>query len=236
LESGGARAAGPAAAGDPPPPATAQEVVPPTTSPTAESAPADDPPPAEEEEAEGPPTSEPEAKVPQAADPEPSAAMDPPAGGADLGDRHSPNASGGGTKSGSGPAGQEPSSAAQSDLSFSDIQQAWPAVLQKLAETAPALAATFEGARPTSFDGAGLQIGFPPEMTFNKKKADSPERRDTLAAAFAAVTGVGLRPTYVLLSEDEASPPDTPAPGSDEVDEEELLERLKSDFDAEEVG
>ena len=122
------------------------------------------------------------------------------------------------------------------ELSFSEIQQAWPAVLQKLAETAPALAATFEGARPVSFDGAGLQIGFPAEMTFNKKKADSPERRDTLAAAFAAVTGVGLRPTYVLLSGDEEPPPDTPAPGSDEVDEQELLERLKSEFDAEEVG
>ena len=126
--------------------------------------------------------------------------------------------------------------AGDGELSFREIQEAWPAVLQKLAETAPALAATFEGARPVSFDGAGLQVGFPAEMTFNKKKADSPERRDTLAAAFAAVTGVGLRPTYVLLSGDEAPAPDTPAPGSDEIDEEELLERLKSEFDAEEVG
>ncbi|MGN6202390.1 MAG: DNA polymerase III subunit gamma/tau [Solirubrobacterales bacterium] len=134
------------------------------------------------------------------------------------------------------PSPAEEPAADAGEISFSDIQEAWPAVLQKLAETAPALAATFEGARPTSFDGAGLQIGFPAAMTFNKKKADSPERRDTLAAAFAAVTGVGLRPTFVVLSEDEAPAPDTPAPGSDEVDEEELLERLKSEFDAEEVG
>ena len=28
----------------------------------------------------------------------------------------------------------------------------------------------------------------------------------------------------------------TPAPGSDEIDEDELLERLKSEFDAEEVS
>lgn len=110
----------------------------------------------------------------------------------------------------------------------------WPAVLHKLAETAPALAATLEGARPVSFGEEGLEVGFPPDMTFNKKKADSPERRDTVAAAFAAVTGVGLRPVYVVL-EGEA-PPDTPAPGSEEIDEEELLERLKSEFDAEEVG
>jgi len=155
-----------------------------------------------------PPAEEEEAEAAPAPEPEPSAAAEPPA---------------------TGPAGQ-------GDLSFADIQQAWPAVLQKLSETAPALAATFEGARPTSFDGAGLQIGFPAEMTFNKKKADSPERRDTLAAAFAAVTGVGLRPTFVVLSGEEAPPPDTPAPGSDEVDEQELLERLKSEFDAEEVG
>jgi DNA polymerase III subunit gamma/tau len=210
LENGGARPAGPAAAGDPPPPATAQEVVPPTTSPTGDVSPPDEEP--------------------------ASAAEEPPAGGADLGDRPPPVAGGGGTKSATGPAGQEPSS---TELSFAEIQQAWPAVLQKLAETAPALAATFEGARPTSFDGAGLQVGFPAAMTFNKKKADNPERRDTLAAAFAAVTGVGLRPTFVVLSEEEeaqAPPPDTPAPGSDEVDEEELLERLKSEFDAEEVG
>jgi hypothetical protein len=71
-------------------------------------------------------------------------------------------------------------------------------------------------------------------MTFNKKKADSPERRDTVAAAFAAVTGQGLRPSYVLL--DGEAPPDTPAPGSEEVNEEELLERFKSEFDAEEVS
>jgi DNA polymerase III subunit gamma/tau len=207
LENGSARPAGPAAAGDPPPPATAQEVVPPTTSPTGESAAEDvDPPAAEEEEAEAA----------------------PPAGGDGAEDspgRESP-------VSETGPAGQD-------ELSFRDIQEAWPAVLQKLSETAPALAATFEGARPTSFDGAGLQVGFPAAMTFNKKKADNPERRDTLAAAFASVTGVGLRPTFVVLSEEEEAqvpPPDTPAPGSDEVDEKELLERLKSEFDAEEVG
>jgi DNA polymerase-3 subunit gamma/tau len=189
----------------------------PPATPTPVAVPAQDDPPATEEE---------EAEAPPAPAPAPSADQTPPAGGDDREDspgRESPRPE-------TGPAGQNA-------LSFQEIQEAWPAVLQKLSETAPALAATFEGARPTSFDGAALQIGFPPEMTFNKKKADSPERRDTLAAAFAAVTGVGLRPTYVLLAEeDEPAPPDTPAPGSDEVDEEELLERLKSDFDAEEVG
>ena len=186
----------------------------------AEPAPADDPPPAEEEELEATSMAEPEASADQA----------PPAGGTVGGtapEEALATGRGGGSPAVTGPAGQDA-------LSLEEIQRVWPAVLQKLGETAPALAATFEGARPVSFGEEGLQIGFPPEMTFNKKKADSPERRDTLAAAFAAVTGVGLRPTYVML-EGEA-PPDTPAPGSDEVDEDELLERLKSEFDAEEVS
>jgi DNA polymerase-3 subunit gamma/tau len=185
----------------------------------------DDQPPAKEEEEE--------AEAPPAPESETSADPDPPVGDA-LGGTAPEEAlatgRGGGSPAVAGPAGQDA-------LSFADIQQVWPAVLQKLSETAPALAATFDGARPVSLDENGLQVGFPPEMTFNKKKADSPERRDTLAAAFAAVTGVGLRPTFVVLSGDDAPPPpDTPAPGSDEVDEEELLERLKSEFDAEEVG
>lgn len=136
-----------------------------------------------------------------------------------------------------GPAGESApvaGPAGQSELSLDEIQRVWPAVLKKLEETAPALAGALENTRPVSFGDDGLQVGFPPDMTFLKKKADSPERRDTVAAAFAAVTGVGLRPVYVLL--DGEAPPDTPAPGSEEIDEEELLERLKSKFDAEEVS
>jgi DNA polymerase III subunit gamma/tau len=176
---------------------------------------AGDPPPAAEQQGV-PPTTPPTADPPGQDDPpqaeeeeaeaSPSASPAPPA---------------------AGPAGQD-------DLSFEEIQRVWPAVLQKLAETAPALSASFDGARPVSYGEEGLQIGFPAEMTFNKKKADSPERRDTVAAAFAAVTGIGLRPTYVLL--DGEAPPDTPAPGSEEIDEDRILERLKSEFDAEEVS
>jgi DNA polymerase-3 subunit gamma/tau len=214
-QGGGGQAAGPVAAGDPPPPAR-QVGVPPTTPPTAETSQQDDLPPAEEEEAE--------AKAP-------SAPATPAAGGDDIEDspdRESP-------MSETGPAAQStPGAGSQNDLSLDEIQRVWPAVLQKLEETAPALAHCLEGARPVSFGEAGLEVGFPPDMTFLKKNADSPDKRDTVAAAFAAVTGQSLRPTYVVLNGE--APPDTPAPGSEEIDEEELLERLKSEFDAEEVS
>ncbi|MGN6664263.1 MAG: DNA polymerase III subunit gamma/tau [Solirubrobacterales bacterium] len=220
----GGRAAGPVTAGDPPPPAPQGEV-PPTVPPAADPPPPDEPatepspgdPPAPAPNEDPPPAEEEEAEA------APSDIADSPAGGAGGGAEHPAQA----PPQAAGPAGQ-------ADLSLDDVQRVWPSVLHKLSETAPALAATLEGARPVSFGEEGLQVGFPPDMTFNKKKADRPDQRDTVAAAFAAVTGQGLRPAYVLL--DGEAPPDTPAPGSEEVDEEELLERLKSEFDAEEVG
>ncbi|HWO47881.1 MAG TPA: DNA polymerase III subunit gamma/tau, partial [Solirubrobacterales bacterium] len=200
-----ARPAGPVAAGDPPPPAK-QEGVPPTTPPTADPPSQDDSPPAEDptptEESDPPPAEEEEAEV------TPSEISAPPAGGDDAG----PSPVSEGAVSETGPAGQN--APVPEDLSLEEVQRVWPAVLHKLHETAPALAGALEGARPVSFGERGLEVGFPPDMTFLKRNADSPEKRDTVAAAFAAVTGVGLRPTYVLL--DGEAPPDTPAPGSEE--------------------
>ncbi|HEX5713712.1 MAG TPA: DNA polymerase III subunit gamma/tau [Solirubrobacterales bacterium] len=139
------------------------------------------------------------------------------------------------------PADSVPAPADESDLDLGDLHRIWPAVLDKLAETAPALAATFEGARPVALDGEGLKVGFPADRTFNKRKAESPERRDAVAAAFEAVAGRALKPTYVLLEEGEGEEPAAdaaaaPAAADEKMDEEELLQRLKSEFDAEEVS
>jgi hypothetical protein len=122
---------------------------------------------------------------------------------------------------------------------LADVNHIWPAVLDKLGEKAPALAATFDGARPIAYGEDGLTIGFPPDQPFNKRKAESPDRRQALIDAFTAVTGAPLAPAYVLLEEEAgASPPspDAPAPGGEKIDEDELLKRLKSEFDAEEVS
>ncbi|HEY2056437.1 MAG TPA: hypothetical protein VGH14_21100, partial [Solirubrobacterales bacterium] len=136
------------------------------------------------------------------------------------------------------PAGDPPSPAQTADLA--QVTRIWPAVLAKLAEKAPALAATFDGAGPIAFEGDDLTIGFPVDQPFNKRKAESPDRRQALIDAFAEVTGGPVSPRYVLIEEGEApavaAPPDTPAPGSERIDEDELLERLKSEFDAEEVS
>jgi hypothetical protein len=96
------------------------------------------------------------------------------------------------------------------------------------------LAATFDGARPVALDEDGLKVGFPAEFTFNKRKAEAPDKRELMADAFEGVAGERLRPTYVLLDGEDAPPPQE-AP-DEEIDHDALVERLKSEFDAEEVG
>ncbi len=116
------------------------------------------------------------------------------------------------------------------------IVRLWPAVLDQLRQSsAPALAALFEGARPVGVDReeSTLTVGFPASSTFNKRKAEAPDKRELVAAALEAVAGERLRPVYAVLDGEAA--PEGPG-GEGQMDEDELLERLKSEFDAEEVG
>ncbi len=215
----------PAAAEAPPEPPAAEAPVP--------ERPPEPQPPTPEASPAQPPAAQPDA-------PEPPAATDPAssAGGTPVGATVGETGVTG-PAAGAPPSLPEPSEEPAPAGDLVQVQRIWPAVLDKLAEKAPALAATFDGARPTAFAGDDLTIGFPPDQPFNKRKAESPDRRQALVEAFEAVTGGPVAPQYVLLEEDEAAapaPPDTPAPGGEEIDEDELLQRLKSEFDAEEVS
>jgi DNA polymerase III subunit gamma/tau len=231
------RAAGPVGAGDPPPLPVAKAssgAVPPTPPPAADASPGDAGTSEASEEAEGADeSSESEAED---TDSPPSAEHDPPAGGADGGVPHS----GGDREAGSehmgepavtGPAGQQ-----ASGLDLEQVVRVWPAVLDQLLQTAPALAATFEGARPVAVDAdeRSVTIGFPADHTFNKRKAEAPDKREQMAAALEAVLGQQLRPIYAVLDEGEDAPETETEDGG--VDHEALVEKIKSEFDAEEVG
>jgi DNA polymerase III subunit gamma/tau len=131
--------------------------------------------------------------------------------------------------SGSGPAGQE--------LDMEQVVRVWPAVLDQLMQTAPALAATFEGARPVAFDAAeeSVTVGFPADHTFNKRKAEAPDKREQLAGALETVLGQKVRPAFAVF-DGEATPARAESAGNRGVDHEALVEKIKSEFDAEEVG
>ena len=83
-------------------------------------------------------------------------------------------------------------------VDIDQIAQVWPAVLDQLLQTAPALAATFDGARPVEVDAEGrtVTIGFPADHIFNKRKAEAPDKREQMAAALESVLGERLRPAY----------------------------------------
>jgi hypothetical protein len=110
--------------------------------------------------------------------------------------------------------------------------------MDRLSASAPALAAFFEEARPAGFEAAEsvVEISFPAAATFNKRKAETAENRERVAEALQAVTGQDLKPTYVLREGEASTEEEAPATEDDAVDEQELLERLKSEFDAEEVS
>jgi DNA polymerase-3 subunit gamma/tau len=123
------------------------------------------------------------------------------------------------------------------ELDMEQVIRVWPAVLDQLMQTAPALAATFEGARPVAFDaGEGsVTVGFPADHTFNKRKAEAPDKREQLAAALETVLGQKVRPAYAVFDGEQA-PPEVETEKDSGVDHEALVEKIKSEFDAEEVG
>ncbi len=135
------------------------------------------------------------------------------------------------------PAETGPADRSGDDLSLEKLGSIWPAILDQLGKTAPALAAFFEEAKPVGYDAdvRTVEISFPAGATFNKRKAETPEQRERVAEALEAVAGESLKPVYVLA--EGSDEPETPAAeGGEKMDEDELLERLKSEFDAEEVS
>jgi DNA polymerase-3 subunit gamma/tau len=131
-----------------------------------------------------------------------------------------------------------PAATAQQVVETVDLERilgVWPAVVDQVRESGSELLSTvFAAARPLAVDAeqAVLKVGFPPSAAFNKRKAEAQANRERLAEAVRTIVGHSLRPVYVLLdSEPEGEGANGGDPG---LSEEELIERIKSEFDAEE--
>ena len=103
----------------------------------------------------------------------------------------------------------------------------WPAVAEAVAEENGMLSAALSAATPTALDGDRLTIAFPADAAFVKKKAE--QGRDLVATAVRGITG---RPLSLHFELSEAI---APAAGPATLDHEQLIERLRAEFDAEEV-
>jgi DNA polymerase III subunit gamma/tau len=118
-------------------------------------------------------------------------------------------------------------------LDLERIGELWPAVLDQLRDSGSELLSTvLSAARPIAveLERRALEVGFPPSAAFNKRKAEAPEARDRLADAVAAIVGERLRPVYVVLDGED----DDGVGAEQRLTEDELIEQLKSEFDAEE--
>ena len=104
-------------------------------------------------------------------------------------------------------------------------------MIDQVRSGAELLSHVLEAARPVAVnvEEAVLEVGFPASAAFNKRKAEAADARDKFADAIRTIVGERLRPVYVLLEGEEDAESDEPA-----MSEDELIEMVRSEFDAEE--
>ena len=112
-------------------------------------------------------------------------------------------------------------------IELGQIVSLWPAVADAVGEENGMLGAALSAATPLHLDAERLTIAFPADAAFVKKKAE--KGRDLVANAVRGMTGQPL--TLVFELSDAVAPP----PGPAALDHDQLIERLREEFAAEEV-
>jgi DNA polymerase-3 subunit gamma/tau len=111
-------------------------------------------------------------------------------------------------------------------VELEQLQAIWPAVAQAVTEENGMLGAALGAGRPVAVEGDRVTVAFPPDAAFVKKKAEA--NRELVQRALRGLTGHTLGVGYELR---EDALPAGPAL----LGEEELIERLRAEFAAEEV-
>jgi hypothetical protein len=123
----------------------------------------------------------------------------------------------------------ESAEAAGGVLSFEQLISVWPDVLDTVRAANAMFGAVVAVAAPVELAGDRLVLAFGEDAAFQRRKAEERATRTALADAVRAVTGHALTFSYEVR-EGHAPPPPQP------LSEDELIERLKNEFDAEELG
>jgi DNA polymerase-3 subunit gamma/tau len=126
----------------------------------------------------------------------------------------------------------DPEQAPEEDLSprealdLERVEAIWPAVAEAVAEENGMLGAALAAARPLAVEADRVTVAFPPDAAFVKKKAES--NRELIQRALRGLTG---RPAGLAFELSDAAA----AVGPAALGEEELIERLRAEFAAEEI-
>ena len=131
-------------------------------------------------------------------------------------------------------AGEKPEAEVAEPVALERLRDLWPAVVDQLRDSGQELLSTLlEAARPVAVEDGAVRLGFPPAAAFNKRKAEGADARDRVAEAIQAIAGERLRPIFVMLEGEEAEAAASETASA--LSPEELVERFKAEFDAEEL-
>jgi DNA polymerase-3 subunit gamma/tau len=114
-------------------------------------------------------------------------------------------------------------------LELGVVAELWPAIVDAVRVDDDVLAMCLTEARPVDCADRSLVIAFHPDDTMRRRKAESARARQVVAEALRSLTGVAPQ---ISVEARELDPAVEEAPADPEA---ELLERLKAEFDAEEI-
>jgi DNA polymerase-3 subunit gamma/tau len=121
-----------------------------------------------------------------------------------------------------------PEPAVAEPASLERIRELWPAVVEIIRRSSDMVAAFLADARPATVDEGRLTVLFPAGAGFAKKKVEA--NRKLVREALVEVMGSAPAVDYAIGDEAVESPPAEPL-----LSEDELLQRLKDDFNAREL-
>lgn len=111
------------------------------------------------------------------------------------------------------------------------LTRAWPVIIETLRKRHPALAALLAEGKPGALEGDELVIKFPAGFTFQATQVSRDPNAQAIARVLYSLTGKQFR---VVTRLDTTAPPPMPEEeGARILSRDELLARLKQEFDAE---
>ena len=116
------------------------------------------------------------------------------------------------------------------------MRDLWPAITDHVrASGGEMLSTILEGARPLRVDPERsiLHLGFPADARFHKRKAESKGCVELLSESVEAISGQRLHPKFELVEGQQGT--GAGAGASPEMADDEIIELLKTKFDAREV-
>lgn len=124
------------------------------------------------------------------------------------------------------PQGLRPASQdAQAEVGLDQVRAVWPQAVDLVRAENAMVAALLAEARPQELDGEQLRVAFPESASFSKRKAEA--NRQLLESALSRLLERSVRVSFELTDA-------TTAPAG-ALSEDELLQRLRDEFGAEEV-